>query len=43
MKAVSDQNHPAGMACFMFVEAFFMMVTVTFVVVRMTENGEFFQ
>lgn len=31
------------MACFVFVEAFFMMMAVTFVVVRMTENGEFFQ
>lgn len=31
------------MARFVFVETLFMMMTVTLVVVRMTENGEFFQ
>ncbi len=43
MQAVADQDHPARLAGFTRIMSMRMRMAVTFVMMRMTQDGEFFE
>ncbi len=43
MQTVADQNHPPRFACLMCIMAVGMIMTISFVMMRMAQNGEFFE